>query len=88
MLVPRAYGTNTTERKTEKMPRVAGVLGTAGLIPFVGTVASSIYFPEAIDLIGELQALYGCCILSFLGGIHWGLALMKTGTEIGMFLLI
>jgi hypothetical protein len=59
-----------------------------GLIPFVGTVASSIYFPEAIDLIGELQALYGCCILSFLGGIHWGLALMKTGTEIGMFLLI
>jgi hypothetical protein len=24
---------------------------------------------------GEIQSIYGCTILSFLGGIHWGLAL-------------
>jgi hypothetical protein len=65
-----------------KSPKIATLLGVAGLIPFAGTVAGAIYMPEALDLISDLQAVYGSCILSFLGGIHWGIAMQHKGSII------
>lgn len=55
----------------------ARLLGYAGLIPFVGAAAlsqaSGSFAPVALAaLVG-----YGATIVSFLGGIHWGLAFMK-----------
>lgn len=31
--------------------------------------------PETIGLMQEVQAYYGACILSFMGAVHWGLAM-------------
>jgi hypothetical protein len=70
----------------EKMPSYARFLGVAGLIPFVATTAGSVYMPEAMFLMAEVQASYGSLILSFLGGIHWGLA-MKTQNSNPRYLL-
>lgn len=55
------------------MNRAATLLGLAGLIPFVGLTAM-MYQPWAIGLF----MTYSAVILSFLGGIHWGVALRDT----------
>ena len=58
------------------------MLGAAGAIPFVCTT------PQVRELLGysrlvssedtaRAQITYGATILSFLGGIHWGLAAVK-----------
>ena len=58
------------------LPTLAVLLGLGGLVPFLGCgfFAVSAADPAAT---GWLQALilYGAVILSFLGGVHWGLAL-------------
>lgn len=57
-----------------KIPRVAQFLGYAGAMPFVaGAVATAVTsdpFPFA-----RATQLYGTSILSFLGAVHWGVAL-------------
>lgn len=55
----------------------ARALGYAGLIPFVGAAAlghaSASFAPLALAAL----VAYGATIVSFLGGIHWGLAFMN-----------
>lgn len=53
-----------------------GWLGYSGLIPFVGLAAASLLLDGALQTqaLFALQA-YAATILSFLGAIHWGLAL-------------
>jgi len=53
------------------------ILGFAGLIPF--WVISLIVLSDAsVDHFAvELQVSYGAVILSFLGGIHWGMLLVR-----------
>ena len=57
-----------------KSPAAPLLLGTAGLIPFVTPplimYAQEISCPELIDV----QLYYGAVILSFLGGVRWGMA--------------
>lgn len=74
------------------IPRPALVLGIAGLIPFYASavvlVVSSLSLwsadAEALDGVTPAGAaligfvVYGASILSFLGGIRWGLALRDT----------
>ncbi len=60
------------------MPRPAAVLGAAGLVPFVACalqVATGLPLPPRFTG-PALYALtiYGAVVLSFLGGIQWGLA--------------
>lgn len=58
--------------------RFAHVLGFAGLIPFVLLMLASWNVPP--DWIGVFmrgQLAYSIAILSFLGGIHWGGALVS-----------
>ena len=64
------------------MAHAAHVMGALGAVPFVGLT------PQARDALGlravasgetcaRAQIAYGATILSFLGGIHWGLAAVK-----------
>ncbi len=60
------------------MPRFAAWLGYAGLLPFFGAAIGVHGLPEPHA--GEARDIllaYGCVILSFLGGIGWGVALLR-----------
>jgi hypothetical protein len=57
------------------VPAPAAVLGLAGVIPFVAGALGS-FWPGALGALATAALLaYGAVILSFLGGIHWGLAI-------------
>jgi len=59
-----------------KVPSSAGWLGGLGAAPFIG-LAGALPFFTGIPRMLVVHALvaYGAIILSFLGGIHWGLAI-------------
>lgn len=58
-------------------PSGARALGFGGLIPFVAASLATTLPPDgaARELAGRLLVGYGAVILSFLGGVHWGLVL-------------
>jgi hypothetical protein len=60
------------------IPRVAEILGYGGLIPFMaGAVAAA--SPTVDQYIAlHVSQVYGASILSFLGAVHWGVALAET----------
>lgn len=64
---------------TRRLPALAILLGLLGLIPFFvcGFLALS---PDPAQSERWSQALlaYGAVILSFLGGVHWGFALLDS----------
>ncbi len=56
------------------------LLGFAGLIPFIGLAAASWGLaPSTHALWVQAIEIYAAVILSFLGGVHWGLAMASTG---------
>lgn len=64
-----------------RVPPAAKWLGAFGAVPFVALAIAAIALKDA----ARVQALfslatYGAVILSFLGGIHWGLAVAGAGT--------
>lgn len=62
-----------------KIPAIAAVLGAAGLIPVVGLALAPLINLEPFgrDPLNVL-AFYGAIILSFMGAVHWGLAMADT----------
>lgn len=63
-------------------PGPALCLGVAGLIPFVTAplyMANSGYF---LPDIATAQLAYGASILSFLGGVRWGMLVSGTGDDL------
>jgi hypothetical protein len=62
------------------IPRTALVLGGAGLIPFLfGGISIWLDIPVNIKLgISQMTLTYGMIILSFLGGIRWGAAMVQS----------
>ncbi|KAJ3249791.1 hypothetical protein HK104_007560, partial [Borealophlyctis nickersoniae] len=62
-----------------EVPAAPKYLGFLGLVPFVGTTLAAFHMPEALPLLQELQATYGAIILSFMGAVHWGLAMASVG---------
>jgi hypothetical protein len=57
--------------------RLAHLLGYGGLIPFVLLMlACWVVHPEWLGAFIKGQLAYGIAILSFLGGIHWGIVLV------------
>lgn len=52
-------------------------LGIGGLVPFVTLAMAALFWGSLgpITHIGVAMLAYGGCILSFLGAVHWGLAL-------------
>lgn len=67
-----------------RLPIFAIVLGLAGLLPFIACTAGILFFPGQVPLQRLVQALiaYGAVILSFLGAVHWGLALVEPAITI------
>lgn len=66
----------TARSDAPSVPSAAAWLGGFGIIPFAGL---SLALPFANDVLkGQLSfalLAYGAIILSFVGGIHWGLAI-------------
>lgn len=62
--------------------RLAWFLGLAGLLPFVAGAALQWFTPPGWRMLAASALLtYGAVIVSFLGGIHWGLAMRKAQPE-------
>jgi hypothetical protein len=64
------------------LPRPTLWLGLAGLLPFFGSALIAWMAPvewRGVALYG--LAAYGAVILSFLGAVHWGLALRAPAAE-------
>ncbi|MCQ8240223.1 DUF3429 domain-containing protein [Rhizosaccharibacter radicis] len=63
------------------LPLFAILLGLGGLLPFLFCVVAIVAFPSSVPVPRLVMALcfYGACILSFLGGVHWGFALSPDG---------
>jgi hypothetical protein len=65
----------------DEPPRLARQLGMAGLIPFAvgaGLIWLVYPYPDAHASVTLALSSYAGCIVAFLGGIHWGLA-MRAG---------
>lgn len=65
------------------VPGIVRALGYGGVIPFLALsppIAEHLPLHLLDDALaasaGTLQIAYGCGILSFLGGVHWGLAMV------------
>lgn len=63
-----------------QLPKIVKYLGYSGLIPFVALASATWLTKEDIQAqIGFALVAYGASIASFLGAIHWGLAMRETG---------
>lgn len=62
---------------TDPLPRVAIILGRAGLLPFCAGPLAIYLDPHHAQLYGAMLASYALAIISFLVGIWWGLALIR-----------
>ncbi len=67
---------------SRRLPPLAVILGTAGVIPFVICAVAS-FRPDPVEASLMLRALlfYGAVILSFIGAVHWGFALSSAPTD-------
>lgn len=68
-------------------PDWAQRLGYAGLIPFVlGSLLVWLVWPEAHPYVTLGLSAYAAVIVSFLGGIHWGVAMHQASPPPGLFI--
>ena len=59
--------------------RTAHLLGFAGLIPFITlSIGCTLVHPDWLPILVAGQLSYAVAILSFLGGVHWGAAVLCT----------
>ena len=67
------------QRDSITIPKSAFTLGFAGMIPFIATAAINLIPGAPLHELSQYALLaYGAVILSFLGGIRWGLAMLTT----------
>ncbi|WP_170230608.1 DUF3429 domain-containing protein [Roseibium hamelinense] len=60
------------------IPRAALILGAAGFIPFALFCVAAIMAPPRYVLQAHFALnFYGAVILSFMGGVHWGLEMAR-----------
>jgi hypothetical protein len=57
-----------------KVPAAAAWLGWGGVLPFLGGTAGLWMWPEHAGWWQASILAYGAVVLSFMGGIHWGIA--------------
>ncbi|MCS6853249.1 MAG: DUF3429 domain-containing protein [Elioraea sp.] len=67
---------------TSSLPSAALWLGVAGLTPFLATAGVVLLGPEGWGGFAlGVHVSYAAAILSFLGAVHWGLALRAAAAE-------
>jgi hypothetical protein len=71
-----AFQLNT---KSGQAPLPVRVLGMAGVIPLVVGALALVFTPEVKPEAAAGLLAYGALILSFLGGIRWGFAVLEDG---------
>eukprot|EP00028_Trichosphaerium_sp_Am-I-7-wt_P001921 CAMPEP_0168530400 /NCGR_PEP_ID=MMETSP0405-20121227/14637_1 /TAXON_ID=498012 /ORGANISM="Trichosphaerium sp, Strain Am-I-7 wt" /LENGTH=150 /DNA_ID=CAMNT_0008554619 /DNA_START=108 /DNA_END=560 /DNA_ORIENTATION=+ len=59
---------------------MAATLGALGLVPFLGTAALALTGTSLGMTAVNYQIMYGASILSFMGGVHWGVATKEPDT--------
>lgn len=64
--------------KPSSNPATVQILGYGGLIPFIGLAVLANVEPAHGFLYRGALLVYGAVILSFVGAIHWGVAMMTT----------
>ncbi|GLC55427.1 hypothetical protein PLESTB_000986100 [Pleodorina starrii] len=67
--------------KLAAMPLYPKLLGFAGAIPFTTLTPAFVQaagFPDMVDYCAQMQLVYGGSIVSFLGAVHWGLAMSSS----------
>lgn len=64
-----------TEQNSVALPRTVAWLGYGGLIPFLTLAPASLLDHHHGALWGDALVAYGVIILSFVGALHWGLAM-------------
>jgi len=70
-----ALAGNRDPLEDTSVPHVAAWLGGTGALPFAALLMLTIFGPpDWTAWAGQALAFYGAVILSFLGGIQWGLA--------------
>ena len=70
----------TSKTGADSVPTPAAWLGGAGVIPFAAGALGAWALPAPWDLWAlQAQVFYGACILSFMGAVHWGLAMADYG---------
>ena len=64
---------------TRRLPSLATLLGLGGLVPFIACGFGAVWITEPVNAARLLAGLitYAAVILSFLGAVHWGLALAE-----------
>lgn len=68
------------ERNPRRVPRPAAWLGGLGLVPFAaGAAGTWLLADPRREAALFLLAAYAAVILSFMGAVHWGLALREAG---------
>ncbi|NNG02714.1 MAG: DUF3429 domain-containing protein [Inquilinus sp.] len=67
----------------KRVPLAALVLGSLGLIPFYLTALGVVLLddPAQASFLLLIQLVYAAVIASFLGAVHWGLAMANLGWE-------
>jgi len=69
-----------------ELPLWARRLGHAGLLPFVGgALLVHLVWPEAHPYATLALAAYAATIVSFLGGVHWGVAFTQAQPDPRLF---
>ncbi len=72
-----------TSPGAERMPWPAAILGAAGALPFLFlSIAPWVGFEPFGRPPVSVLALYALAILSFMGAIHWGLAMARSGGDL------
>ncbi len=62
---------------SSRIPRSVLAYGLLGLIPFLAPPVVALARPDLAGAAIRAQIAYGALILSFLGGVRWGLAVME-----------
>lgn len=71
----------TVDERARQIPAAALVIGWAGVLPFAaGALALWIERPEAASAFLPFL-IYAAIILSFLGGVRWGVAMRLSGAD-------
>ncbi|MEX2644413.1 MAG: DUF3429 domain-containing protein [Acetobacterales bacterium] len=70
--------------RSDAVPAWAQWLGWLGVIPFVAGALAALVLPDGVAIVSLSAVLaYGAVVLSYLGGVRWGLAMAEYGGSPG-----
>lgn len=66
----------------KSFPKIAKILGYAGLIPFIALALAVWIAPSPYPtILANMQVIYGGIIVSFLGAVYWGIGIENNGPD-------